>query len=71
MRNGVKYLDNENILFAGGNYLVVEDIREKKQRVFQEHKSRVVTFGLVGESLVVSGSVDGEVLLWERRTMCI
>lgn len=30
MRNGVKYLDNENILFVGGNYLVIENIREKK-----------------------------------------
>ena len=64
----MKYLDSENILFAAGNYLVMEDIREKKQRVFQEHRSRIVTFDVVGESLVISGSVDGVVMLWEKKT---
>lgn len=36
--------------------------------MFEEHKSRVVTFGLVGDTKVISGSVDGEVLLWDRTT---
>jgi hypothetical protein len=30
LRNAIKYLDNEKIVFLGGNYVVVEDIRERK-----------------------------------------
>lgn len=68
LRGCVKYLNNENIIFSAGSYIVVEDIRDKNQTIFQEHSAMVVSFGLLDDQVCFSGSSDGVVLIWDIQT---
>jgi hypothetical protein len=49
MQNGIKYIDKTSILFSGDNYIIVEEIWDKKQRIFREHKGKVISLDVIEE----------------------